>query len=190
MSELSVGQLKGLAVNSNNVVVPAGHTLYPPGHIIQVQQKFANIPYAISVTAHTFYTYPNNELAVAITPKFSTSKILVQAAITVGSSANQAGYRFTRNGAAIGVGSTQGTRMKLSANTGWLYGADANHSYRTLTTSFLDSPGTTSTVNYNIDLMGEGTTLYLNRSASYSDSGSNIIYATVMSTLTVMEVAQ
>ena len=38
MSELSVGQLKGLAVNNNVITVPGNHTLYAPGHVIQVQE--------------------------------------------------------------------------------------------------------------------------------------------------------
>ena len=38
MSELSVGQLKGLPANGNKITSPAGHSLYAPGHVIQVQE--------------------------------------------------------------------------------------------------------------------------------------------------------
>ena len=36
MSELTVGQLKGLTVNNNVISIPTGHTLYAPGSIVQV----------------------------------------------------------------------------------------------------------------------------------------------------------
>lgn len=38
MSELSVGQLKGLTANSNLITVPSGHKLVAPGHVVQVQE--------------------------------------------------------------------------------------------------------------------------------------------------------
>lgn len=72
MSELSLGQIKGLTVNSNIVTVPSGHTLYAPGHVIQVVH--ATTSTGVTVTTSTF---TDTTLTATITPKLATSKIFV-----------------------------------------------------------------------------------------------------------------
>ena len=161
----------------------------PFGTILQVVSKNAVNPYAQAVTANTWLTYPGSEMALSITPRFATSKVLIIASITIGANANNAGYRFTRGGTPIGVGSAQGTRQRGSAITGWLNTADTNHTFRTVTQQFLDSPATTSATTYNIDIMGESTIVYLNRSGAYTDN-TTVYSATYTSNLTLMEIAQ
>ena len=77
MSELSVGQLKGLTVNSNTITVPSGHKLYAPGTVVQVA----------TVRSDTRTTYSSStsgngtavtELALTIIPKFSNSLLACQ----------------------------------------------------------------------------------------------------------------
>ncbi len=161
----------------------------PFGTILQVVSKNAVTPYAHSVTANTWSTYPNSEMSLSITPKFNTSKVLIIASVTLGANANNAAYRFTRGGTPIGVGSAQGTRQRGSAITGWLNSADANHTFRTVTQQFLDSPATTSATTYNIDVMSESTIVYLNRNGSYADN-TTVYSAVYTSNITLLEIAQ
>jgi hypothetical protein len=72
MSELTVGQLRGLPVNNNVVTVPTGHTLYAPGHVIQVVT--ASTATAVTTTSSTF---SDTGLTATITPKRATSRILI-----------------------------------------------------------------------------------------------------------------
>lgn len=73
MSELALGQIKGLTVNSNVVTVPSGHTLYAPGHVIQVVTNTYSTPTSVAGT-----TPASTGLTVSISPKSATSMILVQ----------------------------------------------------------------------------------------------------------------
>lgn len=157
--------------------------------VLQVVQKVGTTPYALAVTANTWATYPNSEMSLSITPRFNTSKILLMASITIGSNVNQAAYRFTRGGTAIGIGDTAGSRPRVSAVTGHLYSTDLNHTFRTIAQNFLDSPATTSALTYNIDVMSEGATCYLNRSPNYTDS-TPVYCGTAISTFIALEISQ
>lgn len=77
MSILSVGQLRGLAVNNNVITVPSGHILYAPGSVLQTV-------YARTDT-RTTYSSPNSgngttitDLNITITPKLATSRLIMQ----------------------------------------------------------------------------------------------------------------
>ncbi len=162
----------------------------PYGTVLQVVSKTSSISYAIGTTAHAWSSFPSNGLQVSITPKFSNSKLLLMANITIGgTSSNNAVFRFTRDGGLIGVGDAFGSRPRLTALSGWSNGADNNHVSRTISSSFLDNANATSPIIYDIQGASESTTLLWNRASSYSDS--TLIYsATAVSTLTIMEIAQ
>jgi hypothetical protein len=72
MSELSVGQLRGLTINDNIVTVPTGHTLKAPGSVIQVVRGTTNIEVTSSLNS-----YVDTGLTATITPKLASSLILV-----------------------------------------------------------------------------------------------------------------
>jgi hypothetical protein len=191
MSELSIGQLRGLPINNNTVVVPSSHTLYAPGHVIQVVSKTSTTSHSSGVTGNTtFYDFPNNELRVEITPKSATSKLFLMASVTIGgTSSNSLSVRFTKNGSPIGVGNANGSRPVATGFTGYTTGADSNHAARTVAISFLDSPATASLVTYNIQGCAESSTLQWNRTPNYPDS--SVVYgATFISSFTIMEIAQ
>jgi hypothetical protein len=191
MSELTVGSIVGLAANDNVVSIPSGHKLHVPGSVVQVISKTSSVPYSNSVTGNTtFYDFPNNDLRIEITPKFSTSKLLLMASVTVGgTSSNSLSVRFTKNGSPVGVGNANGSRPVATAYTGFTTGADGNHAARTVPMNFLDSPETSSLITYNIQGCAESSTLQWNRTPNYPDS--NVVYgATFISTFTVMEIAQ
>jgi hypothetical protein len=80
MSTLSVGDLQGLAVNSNVVTVPTGHKLEvtdaggltAPGHILQVVNATHSVQHINSAV-----TYSATGLDATITPSSATSKVFV-----------------------------------------------------------------------------------------------------------------
>lgn len=181
MSELTVGQLKGLTVNNNTITVPSGHTLTQAGSQIQVKQTVLSARQTYSsVTVWTDIS----GLSVDIAPKFSTSKIMVDvmvhAAISGSTSIN---FRVLRNGTPVGIGNTGNTgqasfRLETS-NPSW---AD-NAFYR-----YLDSPGTTSNQTYKVQVLPyyDGRNVTINNSYN---GGAGDDY-TVISTITVTEIAQ
>jgi hypothetical protein len=79
MSELSVGQLKGLLANNNVITVPSGHQIYAPGSVVQVQVVRSG-PTSQTISSQTPVAI--NGLSISFTPKFATSRILIQAQIS------------------------------------------------------------------------------------------------------------
>ncbi len=161
------------------------------GTILQVVSKTSSTSYATTITAHTGWSdFPANGLLISITPKFSSSKLLLMANVTLGgTTSNNAAFRFTRGGSAIGVGDATGSRARVTAFSGWTQSADSNHLSRTVSASFLDSAGTTSAITYNIQGVTESTSLLWNRTSSYADN--TFMYSgTAVSTFTIMEIAQ
>jgi len=124
------------------------------------------------------------DLTVSITPKFSTSKILVLMNVkgtssngTAGSS--DSGVTLVRGTTPIAVG-TSGTNSNF---TGQLSGRNLNNLISfSSTISYLDSPATTSATTYKVQARAAAGTIYINiDEGSYSGSASSI---------TVMEIAQ
>jgi hypothetical protein len=77
MSEISLGQLKGLPVNGNTITIPSGHKLYAPGTVVQVR--------TVRTEARNTYSAPTTgngttvtDLNLTITPKFSNSLLVAQ----------------------------------------------------------------------------------------------------------------
>jgi len=142
MSELALGQIKGLSVNSNKVTVPAGHTLYAPGHVIQT----INVTYGVD-TVTTSTSPVNTGLTATITPKSTSSKILVT---------------ITQNGVLKEGG--QGGMVNITAyrDTTALYqfgrlgynNQALNNYPGSAAATILDSPATTSAVTYKTMFYG------------------------------------
>ena len=181
MSELSIGQLKGLTVNNNTITVPSGHTLTQTGSQIQVKQTVLSARQTYSsVTVWTDIS----GMSIDITPKFLTSKIMVEVMVHAGvSTATSINFRVLRNGTAIGIGNTGNTgqagfRLENSSPS-W---AD-NAFYK-----YLDSPASTETQTYKVQVLPyyDGRNVTINNSTS----GGNGNDYTVISTITVTEIAQ
>ena len=144
MSELALGQIKGLSVNSNVVTVPSGHTLYAPGHVIQVVQTFKSDNY--STTSTSYVDVPG--MSVSITPKNANSKILVIVNGTTGNGSVSYGTKVNllRNSTPIAQ-STTGTENQ----TLQLFTQDS-YATNTVAIAYLDSPATTSSITYKIQI--------------------------------------
>ena len=124
-------------------------------------------------------------LSVNITPTNSSNKILVIAHVnTVGTtSTSSSGIRLVRNSTAISVGDAAGTRTQVSG------GSNYGNVGVTITGDsivFLDSPATTSSVTYKIQIQAYASTAYVNRSGA--DTNDPAYYRTV-SSITVMEIS-
>lgn len=79
MSELSVGQLKGLTVNNNIITVPSGHNLVQPGMLLQLlTSRSGPARQVISSTSPVAV----DGLSITMTPKFSNSLIFIQAQVS------------------------------------------------------------------------------------------------------------
>lgn len=121
-------------------------------------------------------------LTVSITPSSATSKVLFIGDVALG---QDPGFGFNvfvlaRDGTAIYRGDAAGTRQRASGS-----GLSVTTPTASQIVCFLDSPATTSSVTYTMQVVGTGGTLYINRSQDDTDSTFRGRYA---SSLTVMEI--
>ena len=163
MSELSLGQIKGLPVNSNVVTVPAGHKLYAPGHVLQVVSSSYQ-----TLTSTTSTAFQPSGLSVTITPSNAASKVFIIATTGAYIVANDANYlTLFRDTTNLGNG-TNGIAQIFAGN-------QPNADTATLTD--LDSPNTTSAVTYTL------------RFRSGFGGSAQVQYSSALASITVMEIA-
>lgn len=123
-------------------------------------------------------------MSVNITPKFDSSKIMVEVVVHASISASTTiNFRVLRNGSAIGIGNSGNTgqagfRMENS-NPSW---CDVG------VYKYLDSPATTNNISYQLQVLPyyDGRNVTINNSYN---GGTGDDY-TVISTITVTEIAQ
>ena len=159
----------------------AGGKVYVPGHGIQIVQTVKTDTFTLASSTYTLVT----GMSVSITPVSTSSKILIlcdlklcgQAAVTTTSA------RLMRNSTVIYAGDASSSRAQAMVQNYW------NTDYTSPSTGgvYLDSPGTTSTTTYSIQIKSEGQTVYVNRTQSDRDALAD---ARTASSITVMEIAQ
>ena len=158
------------------------------GGVIQVVQKLFTTTFTSSVYAYTDVT----GFTIDITPKFSTSKILCFGHISGnGTNNTRALYRLFRtvsggSGVSLGVGNDSiGNRAPC---IGTIYTGTDNESPSTFGYAVLDSPATTNSINYKIQISNGNNTnsSYLNRASSWSN---NYAHGAPASSLTLMEIS-
>ena len=173
-----------LRVSSVTDISGAGST-YAPGHVVQVVSTAKTDTF--STAAGSTFTDITG-LNVSITPKFSTSKILVNLSLSgvlYRPGLNAGAFRLMRNSTAIGIGDAVGSRSRTSIGGT----RSSDDSLMTVNVMFLDSPSTTSATTYKVQLWQDtpGNPLYINRTVTDGD------YAAAqrsISTITLMEIAQ
>jgi hypothetical protein len=171
-----------LRVSSVTDLSGAGST-YAPGHVVQVVSTTKTDVFSLASTTFTEIT----GLTATITPKSTSSKILVNVSLFGSSNFNTIAhmYRLMRAATPIGVGDAAGSRtqsntLRIALSTDTL-GASVNF-------QFLDSPSSTSALTYSVQVRGENTnTLSINRSSNDIDSAA---WSRSSSTITLMEIAQ
>jgi len=156
-------------VYNGSSFVPVG-----PGQILQVVSTTKTDIFSTTSTSLVDVT----GFSVNITPSSATSKVLVMIDTTIGNStASSTVLQLVRDSTPIAVATggsvSNNTVLTYSASANWGDGVGAN---------FLDSPATTSSVTYKVQMFVASGTGHVGRPGVTADRGA-------VSTITVMEVA-
>ena len=171
--------------NTRVLTLPDTHNLtLNGGKILQVKSTTKTDTF--TTTSGTFTDVTG--LSVDITPSSTSSKILVTVDITGsgrGGSARSP-VRLLRDSTAIGNATDVGDRK---ASFGVLYSGSDDNGIATANIQFLDSPNTTSSVTYKVQIVNgnnNGSTVVVNRNYNDTNSATN---QRVSSSITAQEVA-
>lgn len=166
----------------NNQALPTiDHSNMPSGSVLQVKQ--ATSTGAFTINTNDTWT-DLTDLSVAITPKSTSSKILVTVNVTGADDTNSyVRVRLLRGSTAIAVGDSASGHESTFSLHGHTSAGNAEQQVGSMT--WLDSPATTSATTYKL----QGS-CYNSRIArfNYNNGDSNTRQNTV-STITVMEIA-
>jgi hypothetical protein len=153
------------------------------GGILQVVSTTKTDTFSTTSTSYVDVT----GLSVSVTPRSTSSKVLVTGHIQLNQrNSNTNGvYQITRNGTPIAIGDAAGSRKRV---TGSYRPGDSNSNggMTQLAFEYLDSPSTTSTVTYQIQIVSNTGTLAVNTAADDADNSTN---SRAVSTITASEVA-
>lgn len=163
----------------------AGNGVQIPGHVVQVQSAILT---SKASTTSLVPTHVDTGLSVNITPKFSTSKILITSSLMVGNNATFTYFRLLRNTTALGLGDAAGSRHQC---TFMFYpdGGGGNNINTANGHTFLDSPATTSLITYKWTWCNSSSSYQSVLNANVRDSDASY-EPRGSSTITVMEIAQ
>jgi|TARA_B100000282_G_C31644817_1_gene450230 hypothetical protein len=174
----------------NSIIPVGGVPSGGGGGIIQVKQTIKTDTFSSTSSG----THDITGLSVSITPKLSTSKILVLCDLC-GHVHNGMGGAFqmkrtiSSTSTTIGLADAAGSRSR-SSFSGTLYtgdGGGANFIILNANARILDSPNTTSAITYQAQMVQISTALYVvNRSEFDTDNND---YTRAVSNITVMEVS-
>lgn len=166
---------------SAGVTFPNSTVQASAGSVLQVVQSVKTNAFSTSTTGSWVDI---TDVTVNITPKFSTSKILVQFNVTF-APVDTGGLRIVRNSTAIGVGDSLGSNTYQGTSSG-IAVANGDKS-APISGMYLDSPATTSATTYKIQVWNYTGTSWVNRPVN----GTNASYTgSSISQITVMEIAQ
>jgi hypothetical protein len=180
--------LSGDGITSDNITSLAASKLTgqvadanaPPGSVIQVLTSQLT-----TTVTNTGGAFADTGLTVTITPISSTSKFIIQWAIPAGNALATAsvGFNLVRNGTNIAQGTSGSTNISTANNSG----GSAHCGISAF--CYLDSPATTSTLTYKVQVRAQGgTTGYINRTDQLS-GGSDVYQAGYIANLIVMEIS-
>ncbi len=151
-------------------------------------QMFAGaVLQVVSTTKTDFFTTTSSSftdvtgLSVSITPTSASSKILVLANVSYGSSADDVLIRLVRDSTHIGTGTGGSANNGFNQTNG---NAPVRYAMQTGSVCYLDSPATTSATTYKIQIVAQGGT----STACVNRRGENTTYGG-SSMITVLEVA-
>ena len=149
------------------------------GGILQVVSTTKTDTFTTSSTSFTDIT----GLSASITPSSTSSKIIVIAQIGIAdvSTANTINFRLMRGATAIGVGDAAGIRLQSSFRQTLTADRGVSSSM-----TFLDSPSTSATTTYSVQIATETVAVYVNRTATDTNTPAR---GRTASTITLMEIA-
>ncbi|MGE4259211.1 MAG: hypothetical protein AB7F19_07705 [Candidatus Babeliales bacterium] len=152
------------------------------GKIVQVVSAIKTDTFTQnSITAGTYYDVTG--LAVSITPTSASSTVLILGMVSCGMSADAVFYQVTRGGTPVAIGDAAGSR---SRSHGGAYATGTGMESGPIL--FLDSPATTSSTTYQVQIGGQqnGTNIHVNRSNTDTNTATFVRGA---STLFAVEIA-
>jgi len=169
MSTLSVDTITG-QTTAANVKLPAGCIL---------QTVNTTLTGTVAVTSQTFA----DVMSLAITPKYSTSKVLVQVSgcLSNNTTGNLTMLHLLRGSTQIAKGSNSGT---AHYNGSAFYIPDTTYSTGGFAINFLDNPATTSATTYKIQIAS------FNGTAGIGTRGDSPTAQSMPTYFTLMEIAQ
>jgi len=185
--------LTGAAGTSGQLLTSAGSGAAPTwstpasAKVLQVVSTIKQDTFSMSGGSFVAIT----GLSASITPASASNKVLVQvsigrASINTGSGLTMA-FQIVRNSTVVGAGTPAGSQLATS----FVASSANNSNYGSggLAFQFLDSPSTTSSTAYSVQILGESSAaVYINRSYT-GGTGSTTYEAASASTITVMEIA-
>ena len=130
------------------------------GGILQVVSTTKTDTFSASIASGAF-TSNITGLEATITPRSTSSKILVQISVDGAGSGNYgiAVLQLQRDGSAVGVGDQVGSRQQLTAQFVNIFNNSSDVANANKT--FLDSPNTTSSITYGIKMHNPSTSTQL-----------------------------
>jgi hypothetical protein len=167
-----------LPATSGTVLTSASNTGFPAGSVLQVVSTTKTDTFT---TASTNTYVDVTGLSVSITPSNTSNKVLIIVSINQAASGEPTGFQIVRDSTAIGIGTASGSRFVASAAGA---AADGNR-VALLSMNYLDSPSTTSSTTYKIQVRGYNNGVSVNRTPNDTDAS---ISARTVSSITVMEI--
>ena len=153
------------------------------GNVIQVVSAVKTDTFTTSSSSFVDVT----GLSVSITPTSATSKIFVLFQVNGGSNPAVQGIfmRLVRDSTAICIGDAAGSRPRVTASPtpASEFGIDCAAG------SFLDSPATTSSITYKVQILASGGAASACVNRSSADRDNPAFDPRAASTITVMEIA-
>jgi hypothetical protein len=166
-----------LQTNGSGVLSFAGVSA-SAGQVIQVVSTTKTDTFSTSSTSFVDVT----GLSVSITPSSASNKILIIASIYGGNDTQYSFARLMRDSTEICIGNANSSNTRNSFTN--FYTADSSN-YKGGTQNFLDSPNTTSSLTYKVQMQSGSSSVYLNFGGTGDTSSSR---GRTASTITVMEI--
>ena len=195
-SILNVDQINNAAGTSAVTIDPStGHATFPngmtlpAGSVVQVVQTVFDGTFSTAIGPNFAEV---TGLRCNITPTSASNKILVKLNLSWSTTYYQFRGRLLRNGATVSgsLGAQAGIRTPVTFN--YIHYGGGGNVYDMWSGGFeyLDTPSTTSSTQYSVDIGGYNTsyTVFVNRNSNYGNLTDYM--GTPISTLTLMEIAQ
>ena len=156
------------------------------GGIIQVINTIKTDTFSTAANMQTKATITG--LTASITPKFSTSKILIIMNLLVGASADTTiAGTIERGSTPIGIADARNSRTRNTFGCG-IPASGATWRTHSVSRILVDSPVTTNATTYSIKIGGNGAqTVYINREHRNADNATDTTIGT--SSLILMEIS-
>ena len=176
------GKIANSAINSSKIADGGISWVdFPSGTILQVVSSTLTSPILISGVVNDY-----NIMSLSITPKSTSSKILLMINISYGNDAAHATFRLKRDSTLIAAGDGLGSRTQGFAASE--YTTTNTNGQNNIGTNYLDLPNTTSQITYYVNVSDPYSTSYAIRINSSLTDGDGTYNGRTISTITALEI--